>query len=244
MGKLISESTVSGGRRGSEEEAIADLNSAVQTATVFLRQYGNEVIRYEDDNDFTADVLYTLLNRNTSVDMTIEDRIADLLTKGKFDSRKQIPIMDIIAPESIDITHGSYITIDRMLHAYLIIPSYGYKSQVSAGWLSILVNAGEGIDLDVFISRQPKEQVQRKLGQQLRINRSKIKDTSDTNTDFDDLDSAIRGGYYLKEGLSNHEDFYHMNISTTEIITSVSSLYLSKQIFFDYVYISKKRSTI
>ncbi len=204
-----------GGRRGSEEEAITELNSAVQTATVFLRQCGNEIIRYEDDNDFTADVLYTLLNRNTSVDMTIEDRIADRMTKGKFNDSKQIPIMDIVAPESIDITHGSYITVDRMLHAYLIIPSFGYKAQVSAGWLSILVNAGEGIDLDIFVSKQSKEQVQRKLGQQLRINRSKIKDTSDTNTDFDDLDSAIRSGYYLKEGLSNNEDFYNMSILIT-----------------------------
>ena len=44
---------------------------------------------------------------------------------------------------------------------------------------------------------------QQKLGQQLRINRSKIKDTSDTNSDFDDLDSAIRSGYFLKEGLAN-----------------------------------------
>ena len=55
----------------------------------------------------------------------------------------------------------------------------------------------------------------RKLGQQLRINRSKIKETSDTNTDFDDLDSAIRSGYFLKDGLSNHEDFYYLNLLIT-----------------------------
>ena len=29
-----------------------------------------------------------------------------------------------------------------------------------------------------------------KIGQQIRINRSKIKDTSDTNSDFDDLSNA------------------------------------------------------
>ena len=85
-----------------------------------------------------------------------------------------------------------------MLHAYLIIPCDGYKNQVPAGWLSLLVNAGEGIDLDIFIDRQPKDQIQRKLGQQLRINRSKIKDTSDTNTDFDDLDSAIRSASLMR----------------------------------------------
>ncbi len=211
-----------GGRRGDEKDAIAELNSAVQTATVFLRQCGNEVIQYENDNDFTIDVLYNILNRNTAIDKTIEEHIAYLMAKRG--SMEQPTVGDIIAPNSIDVTHGSYITADRMLHAYLLIPSDGYKSQVSAGWLSLLVNAGEGIDLDIFIDRQPKEQFQRKIGQQLRINRSKIKDASDTNTDFDDLDSAIRSGYYLKEGLGNNEDLYFMNILITVTADSEKEL--------------------
>lgn len=211
-----------GGRRGDEKDAIAELNTAVQTATVFLRQCGNEVIQYENDNDFTVDVLYNLLNRNTAIDKTIEEHIADLM--AKHGSMEQLPVGDIIAPDSIDVTHGGYVVMDRMLHAYLLIPSDGYKSQVSAGWLSLLVNAGEGIDLDIFIDRQPKEQFQRKIGQQLRINRSKIKDASDTNTDFDDLDSAIRSGYYLKEGLGNNEDLYFMNILITVTADSEKEL--------------------
>ena len=79
----------------------------------------------------------------------------------------------------------------------MMVPSDGYKSQVPAGWLSLIVNAGDGIDLDMFLSKQPKEQIIQKVGQQLRINRSRIKDASDTNTDFDDIDSAIRSGYFL-----------------------------------------------
>lgn len=78
-----------------------------------------------------------------------------------------------------------------------------------------MVNAGDGIDLDMFLFRQPKERIVQKVGQQLRINRSKIKDASDTNTDFDDIDSAIRSGYFLKEGLANNEDFYFLNLLIT-----------------------------
>ena len=211
-----------GGRRGDEKDAIAELNSVVQTATVFLRQCGNEVIQYENDNDFTVDVLYNILNRNTAIDKTIEEHIADMM--AKHGSVEQLPVGDIIAPDSIDVTHGSYVLMDRMYHAYLLIPSDGYKSQVSAGWLSLLVNAGEGIDLDIFIERQPKEQFQRKIGQQLRINRSKIKDTSDTNTDFDDLDDAIKSGYYLKDGLGNNEALYLMNILITVTADSAKEL--------------------
>ena len=111
-----------------------------------------------------------------------------------------------------------------MYYAYLLIPSGGYKAQVPAGWLSLLVNAGDGIDLDMFLTRQPKDRMIRKLGQQLRINRSKIKETSDTNTDFDDLDGAIRSGYFLKDGLSNNEDFYYLNLLVTITASNVEDL--------------------
>ena len=93
-----------------------------------------------------------------------------------------------------------------------------------AGWSSLLVNAGEGIDVDFFFDRQPKERIQQKLGQQLRINRSKIKDTSDTNSDFDGLDDAIRSGYFLKEGLAANEDFYYMNTLITITADSLQEL--------------------
>lgn len=105
-----------------------------------------------------------------------------------------------------------------------MVPSQGFKSQVAAGWLSLLVNAGDGIDVDLFLSKQPKERMVQKLGQQLRINRSKIKDASDTNTDFDDLDGAIRSGYFLKNGLSNNEDFYYMNLLITITASSIEDL--------------------
>ena len=99
-----------------------------------------------------------------------------------------------------------------------------HKAQVPAGWLSLLVNAGDGIDMDTFLSRQPKDRMIRKLGQQLRINRSKIKEASYTNTDFDDLDSAIRSGYLLKDGLRNNEDFYYLNLLITTTADNVDDL--------------------
>ncbi|MFQ7749265.1 MAG: VirB4 family type IV secretion system protein [Eubacteriales bacterium] len=88
----------------------------------------------------------------------------------------------------------------------------------------MIVNAGDGIDLDMFLSRQPKERIIQRVGQQLRINRSKIKDASDTNTDFDDIDGAIRSGYFLKEGLANNEDFYYLNLLITVTAPSVEDL--------------------
>ena len=93
-----------------------------------------------------------------------------------------IPAVEFAAPKSIDFTHGRYLCIDGLYYTYLLVPSDGYKTQVPAGWLSLIVNAGDGIDMDMFLARQPKERIIQRVGQQLRINRSKIKDASDTNT--------------------------------------------------------------
>ena len=114
--------------------------------------------------------------------------------------------------------------IDGVYHAYLIVPSSGFNPHVVAGWTSLFVNAGEGIDVDFFFQREPKERIQSKLGQQIRINRSRIKDTSDTNTDFDDIEGAIKSGYFLKQGLANYEDFYYTSIIVTVTADSLDNL--------------------
>ena len=216
-----------GTKRGQEEEeAIASLQTAARTAANYLRQCGNIVLMPEEQDEAAAEILYHILCRQESNDRPFADKakqvVAEYLGAGR--DVNNIPANEFYAPAEIDFTHGRYICIDGMYYAYLLVPSDGFKAQVPAGWLSLLVNAGDGIDLDVFLTRQPKDRMIRKLGQQLRINRSKIRETSDTNTDFDDLDGAIRSGYFLKDGLGNNEDFYYLNLLVTVTAGSVEEL--------------------
>ena len=217
-----------GTKRGhEEEEAIAALQTAARSAANYLRQCGNSfVLNHDDETEATAAILYHILCRKESNEYSFEDKasrvVAEYMASGR--SVDDIPVNEFYAPSHIDFSHGRYICIDGVYYAYMLIPSGGYKSQVPAGWLSLLVNAGDGIDLDMFLTRQPKDRMIRKLGQQLRINRSKIKETSDTNTDFDDLDGAIRSGYFLKDGLGNNEDFYYLNLLITVTAGSVEDL--------------------
>lgn len=215
-------------RNNDEGHAIAALETAVQTAQTYLRQCGNELLTPDHPDEMAAEVFYSVLNRRASVTKSLQVRINEVigqyLNADRRDDLDHIPVTEFIAPESIDFTHGNYIVMDGVYHTYLLISSGGYRSQVYAGWTSLIVNAGEGIDMDLFLFRQPKDRIQQKLGQQLRINRSKIKDTSDTNSDFDDLDSAITSGYYLKEGLASNEDFYYMNILITVTAGSLDEL--------------------
>lgn len=216
-----------GTKRGhEEEEAVASLQTVARTAANYLRQCGNTVLTSDDEDEATAEILFHILCRKESDEHPFAHKVKKVLAEYIAAGRPidSVPTNEFYAPSMVDFTHGRYICIDGTYYAYLLVPSNGYKAQVPAGWLSLIVNAGDGIDMDMFLTRQPKDRMIRKLGQQLRINRSKIRETSDTNTDFDDLDGAIRSGYFLKDGLGNNEDFYYLNLLITITADSVDDL--------------------
>lgn len=212
-------------RKPEYSEIVSALETAVQTARQYFLHCDNAVVTHDDENAFLLEILYTIFNRSTCEVKTVEQRIGELqLARRDTDITVPVSLKSVLAPDSIDLTHGSYVVMDGVYLAYLIVPSDGYNPRVVAGWTSILVNAGEGIDVDFYFSREPKERIQAKLGQQIRINRSRLKDTSDTNSDFDDFESAIRSGYFLKEGLANYEDFYYCNTLVTITADTLENL--------------------
>ena len=222
---LIFEYEAVNNRRTDYAEIVSTLETAARTARQYFAHCDNEIVRHEDENAFLMEILYTIFNRSSSENCTLEKRVRDEQIKWLIaEHTEPLPLANCLAPNSIDFTHGSYVVIDGVYYAYLIVPSDGYNTRVVAGWTSMLVNAGEGIDIDFFFTREPKERIQPRLGQQIRINRSRIKDTSDTNSDFDDIDSAIQAGYYLKQGLSNYEDMYYGNILITVTADSEENL--------------------
>ena len=215
-------------RNISYAEIVSTLETTARNFRTYLAQCGNAIVEHENEDEFLTDVFYTLLNRRTAVQVPLQERIQDVLAsylaQNDTTALDKIPPAAFMIPPSLDLKHGRYLYMDGTYHAYLMIPADGYRAQVTAGWMALLVNAGEGIDVDLFLERQPKERMMQKIGQQIRINRSKIKDTSDTNSDFDDLSNAIRSGYYLKDGLANNEDFYYAAILVTVTAASVKDL--------------------
>lgn len=212
-------------RKSDYSEVVSTLETAARTAKQYFTHCDNVVITHDDENAFLLNVLYAIFDRELSEKVPIEKRIHDLQLRQAIESTPEgITVPQVIAPECIDLRHGSYVVIDGVYHAYLIVPSSGFNPHVVAGWTSLFVNAGEGIDVDFFFQREPKERIQSKLGQQIRINRSRIKDTSDTNTDFDDIEGAIKSGYFLKQGLANYEDFYYTSIIVTVTADSLDNL--------------------
>lgn len=138
-----------------------------------------------------------------------------------------IDIMDIISPSSVEFCNRDYIIVDGIYFSYLYITGYGYSTTVGNGWLNPLVEAGEGINLSFTITRQPKDKTLSKISQATMINRSRMREVGDTRSDYEELDSAISSGIYLKDGMNRYnEDFYYMH---TIIEISAENLDLLEQ---------------
>ena len=121
-------------------------------------------------------------------------------------------ILDILSPTTIDTKSRDYIVVDGVFHAYLYVTGYGYSTTVGSCWLAPLVEAGEGVNLSFTFKRQPKEKILSKITQTTMVNRSRMRDVGDPRQDFEELDSAISSGLYLKDAMNRQgEDFYYMN---------------------------------
>lgn len=208
-----------GNKNPEEKDVYLYMRSAVQTVKKYLALCGNVVLEHENETRFLVETFYQILNRQTSMRETLDDRIRAVhdyyLQENGEESISQIPVTEFFAPETIEFKSWNYIVMDGVYYTYLFIPSQKYRTRVPAGWLSLLINAGEGIDVDVFFYKQDKAKSMERIGRRIRLNRSKIKDTYDSNSDFDNLSESIRAGYYLKRGLNGSEEFYYMSILIT-----------------------------
>ena len=121
-------------------------------------------------------------------------------------------ILDILSPTAIDTKSRDYILVDGVYHAYLYVAGYGYSTTVGSCWLTPLVEAGEGVSLSFTVKRQSKEKILSKISQTTMVNRSRMRDVGDTRQDYEELDSAINSGLYLKDVMNRQgEDFYYMH---------------------------------
>ncbi len=215
----------------------ATLQTAEQNARTYFTQCGNAIIKPNDPDEWIAEILYTFFNRRSCVTepfytrvsrVVMDNMISKNLTVG-IDAVPEIPMVDFISPRGIDFSHSGYVIMDGMYYCYLYIRGNGYPGVVRAGWMSTLINAGEGIDVDVHLKRENRSKAVDKVSQRIRLNRTKIKDMQDTSTDYEELSSSIKAGYYIKQGIANSEDLFYMSVFITISAKGYEELMWRKQ---------------
>ena len=231
-------------RRGDGEDygqVLSMMQAAEQTARAYFFQCGNSILDPKDPDEATAEILYMFFNRRSCVDEPFQSRvnrvvIDTMATKQKvigIDPVPHIRISNFLAPRGIDLNHHHYVVMDGLYYTFLYIKGNGYPSMVRAGWMSSLINAGEGVDVDVFLRRENRSKSIDKVAQRIRLNRTKLKSMQDTSSDYEELANSIQSGYYIKHGLSNNEDLFYLSIFVTVSAKSYEELMWRKQQMVD-----------
>ncbi len=214
-----------GTRRGEDFTTVyTELQTIEQYARAYFAQCGNSILQPKNVDEATAEILYMFYNRRSCVDESLSDRadrvVMDTMRKKRrvigVDAVPNIPIIDFISPRGIDFTHYNYLIMDGMYYTVMFIKGNGFPNKVRAGWLSSLVNAGEGVDIDVFLKKENRGKAIDKVAQRIRLNRTKIKGMQDTNTDYEELANSIQAGYYIKQEMAtNNEDLFYISVFVT-----------------------------
>ena len=220
----------------------AALQGAEQTARAYFLQCGNGIVQPENPDEATAEILYQIFNRRscqtepfqTRVDRVVLDTMAAQgLTLG-LDPVPEIPVVDFLAPRGIDFTQSRYTIMDGRYYTVLMIRGNGYPSRVRAGWISTLINAGEGIDVDLFLRRENRGKAIDKVAQRIRLNRTKLKGMQDTSTDYEELQNSIQAGYFIKNGIANYnEDLFYLSVFLTISAQTLEELQWRKRQMID-----------
>lgn len=214
------------------------LQTAEQTARAYFMQCGNSILQPKDPDEAAAEILYMFFNRQSCVDEPFASRVnrvvIDTMTsKNKvigIDPVPQIRVTNFLAPRGINLKHSNYIIMDGLYYSFLYIKGNGYPGMVRAGWMSSLINAGEGIDVDVHLRRENRSRTIDKVAQRIRLNRTKLKSIQDTSTDYEELTNSIRAGYFIKNGIANNnEDLFYMSVFITISAQSCEELTWRKQ---------------
>ena len=218
------------------------LMTAEQNARAYFLQCGNNILQPKNPDLATAEILYMFFNRRSCVDEPFSDRanrvvVDAMAAKNRVigvDPVPHIPISHFIAPRGLDLTHHNFIIMDGRYYCFLFIKANGYPNTVRGGWMSSLINAGEGIDIDVHLSRENRSKTIDKVAQRIRLNRTKLKGMQDTSTDYEELANSIQSGYYIKNGIANHnEDLFYMSVFVTISAKTYEELLWRKQQMID-----------
>lgn len=231
-------------RKRTLDEIAYELQRAVEKIRAGLSRCGNELIETDNPDYNQAEILYMFYNRKSCIEEDFADRVTRVTTdtmtmmglKEGVDDYPEIPIADYIAPRGIDFTHPDYYICDGVYTSILMVTKEGYPTSVYAGWMSSLIESGDGIDVDVILRKENRTAAKERVALKMKLNRIKASDRSDIDMDYEQLHNAIMSAQYIKQALSAGEDLYKMCIFISVSADTLEGLTIRLEQVNDYLY--------
>lgn len=218
-------------KRPTFRAVVSELNRIGSNIRAALKMCGNEQISIDNDDDWTMSALYSIMCRSAAEKYSFTERTVDVISNYAnarnldFSKPLTIPVNDFIAPTVIDPSNSpQYIIVDDLYYTFAYVAAESYPLRAAGGWPQMLINIGEGVDVDIWLHKENPTMIRQKLQHRLRYNKVKMKDTDDTNQDYEELAAAIDAGYYLKSGISSGDDFCYFGTMLTITAHSLAEM--------------------
>ena len=211
------------------KEIKNQLDKQARSVQATMEACGNSLISTED-RDYVLSALYTSACKAQSDVISWEDRKRYVVERyrekfGNNINENRIPAGDFIAPERIDSSFSpNYMIIDGKYVTHCFIPSNAYPVQAYAGWLQVLFSYMDDVYVDFWIHKESVQSIQPKLQFALKNNKIKAKNTDDISQDYDDIEATVNAGYYIKQALSNGDEFCYISTMLTIFADSLEEL--------------------
>lgn len=190
---------------------------------------GNIMLTELGNSEQALNILYDCMCRGEAEQRGLDSKLADVITaylsEGKLTSDDQlVPVNDIIAPRYIDPSNAKYLQVDGKYYAFGYIERRSYPQECLPGWVSSMINMGEGIDVDIFVEKVSPEVVNQKLTYSMRMAEMALRHADSGSSDRLDQEKKLNAGEYLQRGLSNGDCMLYFSTMLTIVADSAEEL--------------------
>lgn len=227
-------------KKPSFQLAASVLNRQAKSIAMSMETCGNSLIS-DDSPDYILSVLYNVMCKQQSRLTPFAEHKAQIIKKykEKFGDNileEQIPINDFIAPSRVDFTVSiRYAIIDGKYTMYCFVPTTAYPTRALGGWTQVMFSNFDGIDLDLWIKKEDPAHVMRRLTYELKTNRIREKNTDDVAANYEDIQSALTGGYFIKNSIASGDDFCYISTLITITGDTVEEMTLKYKEILDHM---------
>lgn len=198
--------------------------------TMALKQCGNTVVDMDVINPSyqTANIFYDILNRKVNLVHSFKERCSEVYKRyadalGEDDI--YIPDTEYISPMRINYSNSKCVECDGTYYSFLYLPGKNYPSMTYTGWLYTFINTFSGVDVDIYLSKQDRNQKSKELKIAIGHTEVDMYDNTNAATDaYSNSRDAYESGLYLRNGLMNGQDFYEVSTILTVTGSSVEEV--------------------
>lgn len=190
---------------------------------------GNVMLTELGNSEQTLGILYDCMCRSEAehrgLDAKLTEVIYRYISEGRLTEENQlVPVNDLIAPRSIDPSNARYLEVDGKFYSFAYIERRSYPQECLPGWISNIINMGEGIDVDIFVEKVPPEQVNQKLTYSMRLAKVSLNHAESDSADSYEQEQKLNSAQYLQRGLANGDCMLYFSIMLSIVADSPEEL--------------------